>query len=472
MKSGVQPDPIEFITVPAQRIQMGSRLKYKFAVQLSLAATLFPKIDPDKPFSSNREVEPKHGHDFAKYVEDNPDNWIEPGVLLVTQRNLDFISLGFQDLPKSSNSPETPFVETGELRFHRERTQWILLWMEGQHRNFGIQQKLNELNKEIGILEAKIEINPEDHEAKSDLEKVKNLLERFSFETMDVTIITPVEPQTQQQWFVTIAREAKGIIRAEKERMDDKSITVVAAKHVIEGHPLLAGSFTESTPKGSKTTQKVLNRVNRVPRSSAAIFTLPNITDVTKNIGFSWAKRATVKKESPELQDAIEKMTINFFDDLVDSISDYKRLTVDSGFTGKNLRNKTLYSSSTFIRVLADVYHRIAIATPDSKEDNEIGEPLEIIPSGRKLFKKLLVNLDPFMDYVERTDPENSSKTFQGVHDKWMATGLFRPKAKVPDSDTQGLGGLSDLLVEWAKKGNVFDPQTADKIESKPKGSI
>ena len=76
------------------------------------------------------------------------------------------------------------------------------------------------------------------------------------------------------------------------------------------------------------------------------------------------------------------------------------------------------------------------------------------------------------MDYVERTDPENSSKTFQGVHDKWMATGLFRPKAKVPDSDTQGLGGLSDLLVEWAKNGNVFDPQTVDKIDSKPKGSI
>jgi hypothetical protein len=53
-----------------------------------------------------------------------------------------------------------------------------------------------------------------------------------------------------------------------------------------------------------------------------------------------------------------------------------------------------------------------------------------------------------------------------------MATGLFREKAKVPDSDTQGLGGLSDLLVEWATTGNVFDPQTVDKIPSKSKGLI
>ena len=90
----------------------------------------------------------------------------------------------------------------------------------------------------------------------------------------------------------------------------------------------------------------------------------------------------------------------------------------------------------------------------------------------RKLFKKLLVNLTPYMDYVDRPDPDEPTKTIRGVHDKWMATGLFRESAKVPDSDTQGLGGLSDLLVEWANNGKVFDPQTVDQIPSKSKGLI
>ena len=163
---------------------------------------------------------------------------------------------------------------------------------------------------------------------------------------------------------------------------------------------------------------------------------------------------------------------MNFFDDLVECIDDYKKITSDTSFTGKDLRKKTLFSSATFIRVLADVYHRIAIATPESTNESVDKTPLVIIPSGRRLFKELLINLKPFMDYVDRTDPDNPAKTFKGVHNKWMETGLFREKAKVPNSDTQGLGGLSQLLVEWAKTGNVFNPPNINKIASMPKGSI
>jgi hypothetical protein len=165
-------------------------------------------------------------------------------------------------------------------------------------------------------------------------------------------------------------------------------------------------------------------------------------------------------------------MTINFFDDLVEGIDDYKNLTVDTGFTGKELRRKTLFSSATFIRVLADVYHRIALSKSESTSTSLDKDLLEIDLAGRKLFKKLLVNLTPYMDYVDRPDPDEPTKTIRGVHDKWMATGLFRESAKVPDSDTQGLGGLSDLLVEWANNGKVFDPQTVDQIPSKSKGLI
>ena len=458
--------------MPAQRIPMGSRAKYKFALQLSWVADLFPEIDPDKPFDSNREIEPKHGLDFADYVADNRDNWIEPGVVLVSQSDLNFEPLYRQFLPKCYKASTAPAVITGQLKLDKDQTRYLLLFMEGQHRNFGVQQKVKQLNKEAAELAIALAANPDDKSIKIKQDENQGMKDRFNFETMDVTIITPVDPQTQQDWFVTIAREAKGIIRAEKERMDDKSITVVAAKNVISGHPVLAGSFTEITPKGSNLVPKVLNRVNRVPRSSIAIFTLPNITDVTKNIGFSWAKRATIKKESFQLQESIEKMTINFFDDLVECIDDYKKLIVDTGFTGKDLRKKSLFSSPTFIRVLADVYHRVALIIPESTSTSLNNDPLEINLAGRTLFKKLLVNLAPYMDYVDRPDSDEPTKTFQGVHEKWMATGLFREKAKVPDSDTQGLSGLSDLLVEWAIKGNVFDPQTVDKIPSKSKGLI
>jgi len=466
------PDPVAFIKVPANLIPMGSRQKIKFALQLAWVADLLPEIDPKVPHASNRVVEPKHGLEFAEYVVENKDNWIEPGVLLVSQRSLDFRPLYKQPLPKYYKAKDTPCSIVGDLYLDINQTMYVLLWMEGQHRKFGISEKFKQLNKEAIELETSLAANPDDESLKIKVDNNQLLRDRFYVETIDVTIITPVDPLTQQKWFVTIAKESKGIIRAEKERMDEESITVVAAKHVIDIHPVLAGSYTQIIKGESETISKVLNRVNRVPKSSPAIFTLPNITDVTKNIGFSWAKRATIKKESLQLQESIEKMTINFFDDLVEGIDDYKNLTVDTGFTGKELRKKTLFSSATFIRVLADVYHRIALSKSESTSTSLDKDLLEIDLAGRKLFKKLLVNLTPYMDYVDRPDPDEPTKTIRGVHDKWMATGLFRESAKVPDSDTQGLGGLSDLLVEWANNGKVFDPQTVDQIPSKSKGLI
>ena len=458
----------KFIKVPAQRFPFGSRYKYKFSIPLIWAAELFPPLDPNDPQESNRVVEPEHGNDFAEYICNNPDNWIEPGVLLVSQQDIDFEPLFQQSSPKWYGSTEAPIVITGYIRLDLKLTKFLLLYLEGQHRNYGLQEKVDFLLDESSELEAELVRNPENDSAKADLKINQGLINRFTQELLDVTIITPVDPSTQSRWFVTMAREAKGIIRAERERMDEKSITILAAKHVIGKHPFLAGSYIE---KG-KSIPRVLTRVNKVPQSSPAIFTLPAISDITKNIGFSWAKRATAKKESIELQESIEKITMNFFDDLVECIDDYKKITSDTSFTGKDLRKKTLFSSATFIRVLADVYHRIAIATPESTNESVDKTPLVIIPSGRRLFKELLINLKPFMDYVDRTDPDNPAKTFKGVHNKWMETGLFREKAKVPNSDTQGLGGLSQLLVEWAKTGNVFNPPNINKIASMPKGSI
>lgn len=460
---------IELIEIPAQRIKFGSRFKLKASLQLAFIADTFPQIIPAKPAPNNRVVDPSHGLEFAEYVEKNKDNWVEPGVLLVSPLPLAFKPLYTQSLPFASPSAtDSPVVETGFWEIEKEKIKSLLKWLEGQHRKYGLQTRIAEVDAEISKLEGELVMASDTLPIETNLNRLKGLRDRFNTETIDFTIIFPVDDSVSAEWFVTIARKQRGMNRGERERMDSKTMTVLAAKSVIASHPLFAGSYTTRNPLG---VLRVLNRVAKVPTNSDAIFALPNITDIAKNIGFSYGKRVTVKQGSIDLQESIVEMTNNFFDDLVAEASHFSNLVPDSNFTGKDFREKSLYSSSTVIRALADVYHEIALnKVPVTKENGEKVEVLEVNEVGRDLFKRLLRNLNPYMDY--ELISESGGKSYLGVNKKWSDTMLFRPRAKSPGSAAQELSGLSELLTIWAKSGEVFKPANILEMGTASESSI
>ena len=439
---------------------------------MAFIADAFPAINPATPAPNNRVVDPSHGLEFAEYVEKNYDNWVEPGVLLHSPLNLSFKALYSQSLPFASPSAtDSPIVETGFWEIEKDKIKSLLKWLEGQHRKYGLQTKIAENDSQISKLEGQLVTAPSTLLLETQLSQAKALRDRFNTETIDFTIIYPVEDAVAAEWFVTIARKQRGMNRGERERMDSKTMTVLAAKSVIASHPLFAGNYSFRDPRG---VSRVLNRVAKVPTNSDAIFALPNITDIAKNIGFSYGKRVTVGKGAVEVQESIVEMTTKFFDDLVAEAKYFGDLIPNSDFTGKEFREKTLYSSSTIVRALADVYHKIALnKVPLSKDDGgkvKDLQVLEINEIGRDLFRRLLRNLNPYMDYEVIT--EAGGKTYLGVNKKWSDTMLFRPRAKSPGSAAQELSGLSELLTIWAKSGNVFKPANIMEMGTTAESSI
>ncbi len=461
----------EDLMFPAIRSKMGSRYKYTVPVQLRRLATLLPKIVPDSPFVENRKVDPKHGAEFGDYVADNYDTWIEPGILLVAKSELDFISLFSMELPKVHRDFDPPEVEIGYLKLHASEAKDELEISDGQHRTYGIQTKFAMIKKRLKP-EAYAELDLDSSTENSEdfhLSHLQELMKRFSLETMNLTIISKVPVALQTKWFVTIADKSKQVKRGEQIRLDRENNSSVCTKEVINQHPLFEGFIGT---KGEKPTERVLQRENTVPKGSAAIYALPNIDDVVRNIAYSFSKRQTKQQNSPALQSIITQNTIAFFDALISEVPSLQKLIEDMSYTGKEFRKESLYSSPPFIRVLADVFHKLALNESAMLiEEGKAIKAYELNSYGCETFKKLLRNLAPYTQYVEVFDNVKMKNKLQ-VNDEWYKTLLFRPGAKGPGSAFQELSGLSELLTYWAVKGKVFAPYTVEDLDKLAKSGI
>lgn len=449
---------------------MGSRYKYTMPVQLRRLAALLPVITPKDPFVENRRVDADHGAEFGDYVVSHPDTWIEPGILLVAKQELEFIRSFGMKLPPAPNASDTPILEIGYLKLNANEAKYILEISDGQHRTYGIQDKLASLIKQ----QLKLESNESDSEVSDEesselsLVHIAQIMDRFNMETMNLTIVSKVPVELQTQWFVTIADKARQVKRAESIRLDSETNSAICTKEIVAQHKLFDGMIGLKT---SKPVERVLSRDNSAAAGSAAIYALPNIEDVVKNIAYSFSKRETKQKTSRALQEAIIKNSLCFFDVLVSEVPRFKKLIDDVEYTGKEFRQESLYSSAPFVRVLADVFHQLALKESGVFSDGGIVKTYEVDSSGLEVFKKLLRNLAQYTDYVE-IPGEAGKKSKLQVQDVWYGTLLFRPGSKGPGSAFQELSGLSKLLCHWARTGKMFDPKTVSEVDALAKGGI
>ncbi len=460
----------EVLLFPATRIKMGSRYKYTMPVQLRRLASLLPTISPKDPFMENRRVDADHGAEFGDYVAEHPDTWIEPGILLVAKQDLEFIRSFGMKLPPATHADETPILEIGYLKLSATEAKYDLEISDGQHRTYGIQSKLESLLKDqrnLSSSEPESEVtDAEKLELK--LAHIAQLMQRFNMETMNLTIVSKVPVELQTQWFVTIADKARQVKRAESIRLDSETNSAICTKEIVAQHKLFEGLIGLKT---SKPVERVLSRDNSASAGSAAIYALPNIEDVVKNVAYSFSKRETKQKTSRALQEAIIKNSMSFFDVLVSEIPRFKKLIDDVEYTGKEFRQESLYSSAPFIRVLADVFHQLALKESAVLSDGDAIKTYEVDSSGLEMFKKLLRNLAQYTDYVELPG-EKGKKSKPQVQDVWYGTLLFRPGSKEPGSAFQELSGLSKLLCHWARTGKMFDPKTVSEVDALNKGGI
>lgn len=460
----------EDLLFPATRIRMGSRYKYTMPVQLRRLASLLPQINPDKPFMPNRKVDGDHGTEFGEYIDTHPDTWIEPGILLVVKQELEFIRSFGMKLPPAPYASETPILEVGYLKLNATEAHKFLEISDGQHRTLGVQTKLASILEQKSKLDAGESGSETSDDEKSELSLVHiaELMRRFNLETMNLTIVSKVPVELQQQWFVTIADNARQVKRAESIRLDSETNSAICTKEIVAKHKLFDGMIGLKT---SKPVERVAKRENSAPAGSAAIFALPNIEDVVKNIAYSFSKRETKQKTSRALQEVINENSLCFFDVLVSEVPRFKKLIDDVEYTGKEFRKESLYSSPPFIRVLADVFHQLALKESAVSSEEGIIKAYEVDISGLEIFKKLLRNLAPYTDYVE-IPGETGKKSKLQVQDVWYGTLLFRPGSKGPGSAFQELSGLSKLLRHWAKTGEMFAPKTVAEVDALSKGGI
>jgi hypothetical protein len=96
----------------------------------------------------------------------------------------------------------------------------------------------------------------------------------------------------------------------------------------------------------------------------------------------------------------------------------------------------SLLASPTILRVLAGVFHNLAIDSTDPDKP-------ALSASGVANAKALYRGLAPHMGLP--------------ISDEWFATGFFPEKdSKAPSSRTQDLKGLTDLVTSWAEGGPPF----------------
>jgi len=439
-------------------------------VQLRRLATLLPRINPDVPFSANRRVDAKHGADFGDYIESNADTWVEPGILLVTKRELDFTRKFGMQLPPAPYADQTPVLEVGYLKLDAAEAQFELEISDGQHRTLATQQKNAWIKKELTELESEKAslLSSDKHKYELRLNHVLDLMQRFNMETMNLTIISQVPVDLQSRWFLDINDKAKQVKKAEAIRLDEHTNTAVCTKSIIAQHPLFDGLIGLNTEKPAK---RILDRENSASAASPAIFAIPNIEDFVKNIAYSFNKRETKQQTSEKLQQVITQNSIVFFDTLVSEVPEFKKLIDDVDYTGKEFRKDTLYSSAPFVRALADVFHQIALQEVAVIIDSEPIKAHEVDISGLAGFKKLLQNLAPYMKYEEISSGVGKKSKYQ-VKEIWYETLLFRPGSKAPGSAFQELNGLSKLLCHWARTEKVFSPKTVKELDSITKGGI
>lgn len=415
--SGYKP----YTEVLAQMTQRANgRRTYIVALPLHLLSQYVPIPDPEKPFAGNRRVDKRHAAKFGEYWRAN-DTWTAPPLLVDTTMPLDE---GFEPLFDVGG------VAVGKLQIHRNASSEFAI-LDGQHRILGWKLMEDKLAKEYKEARAELKKAEEDGnpdqlaDAQKKLEEIEVSHRRFETEFVTLEIMQGVSEEDHKQAFNDIATNARGITKSVTVSFDRRSMINRIAVEVAESIEFLA--------------DRVDWEKDRVAGKNENVISGKSLADIVRHLALGIDGRMTNRREDSMSEERIADLVEVFFELLLDTFPQLQNLDAEE-ISPIELREKDMITSATVLRVLAGVFHALAVDISDESNPKLDKKGLE---EARELFEVL------------------SGHTGLPLDPRWLDTGFFPENAKAPSSRAQDLRGLTNLLVQWALQGEIFAPSKA-----------
>lgn len=390
-------------------VRSTGREVFVLALPLSLVPSALPKPDPDEPFEGNRTVSPPHARKFADYWMEN-EKWTCPPIMLDTTRRLTFHS-----------KFESNGVDLGILELPLNPIGGSLNILDGQHRTLGwnyaaadIAENLDRahnrllqserLQNEIGVKEASVEF-----------QRWQDLADRMKREFVTIELVTGISLEDHKQAFADITNNARGISKSKTVEFDSTSVINRVTREIADTHVLLA--------------ERVDFELDRVAGARNENFvSARNVSDIVRTVALGIKGRMTKPRERIYRDPLIYGLADAYFDVLVEAFPVLDAVA-NEDLAPMDLRRDSLLASPTILRVLAGVFHNIAVEME--------GDVPSLSPSGKERAIKFFELLAPFM----------SAPVKEG--DVWVETGFFEAGAMAPSSRSQDLAGLTDVITGW-----------------------
>lgn len=279
------------IKLPAMRGRQGQRVMYLTLLNNAVVANRLPR-DSDNPpeaKSSQRPFEERRAKEIQGYIAENHESYVLGALTYAMDREGTF-------------EAAMPGAEVGWLTVPLEAT---LRCVDGQHRSAAIRSAVSEL-KEVS----------KEHTA----------------------VLLYVEPDLtkRRQMFSDMNSHQKRVASSVNVDFNSRDLFARVTQRLASEHPLLSG--------------RVENVKSSVPTMSRNIFTLGAIYDALGRLHTGAGGRLRNKEKFGDEEEVLRAGNELF--DLLQGLSEFRRVIDDPDLTPK-LRKKTLLLSSTTLKMLA-----------------------------------------------------------------------------------------------------------------------
>jgi len=396
----------------AQMSLQGNRVHYMLVLPLVQVPVVVPVPDPETPLVDNREIRPGHAKSFADYVRRHEDWHCGPLTVRTSSAAVEFEAIR-----------DFGVLKLGTLRIKRSsRADFRII--DGQHRVLGIDIMLKAISEDLvkqRSLLAQAEANGSPEAVRKQFIDMIALLQRQSDRTMTDSIgmdlVIEDNQEKAKQIFVDVANNAVGISKSVTARFDDRKVMNRALKEILQD-PM--------------APQLIIGRIDqekdRVVGNNPNLLGAKHVAEIIKIVAIGLKGRVLESMEKTGDAQQLAKEAERYFRVLEENFDILGEIAKER-VTPEAAREHSLLLSTTMLRVLADVYHQLKVASKMS--DVAIGS----------FFKKL----DPFMIAPIRKG------TLGG--DLWLTattTDAVTDGATAPGARAQQVKELADVIVGWA----------------------
>lgn len=400
----------------AQRYYRDGKGVYVIALPISLISSHLPIPDPAQPFEGNRTVNVSHAASFGDYWLENR-RWAAPPLLLDTNYPLS---------AEFDTKLEAGGVQFGVVKLpHNSNEEFQIL--DGQHRILGWTMAIRKVLDQLKQARESLQLAKQSDDAngitlwQKKVDGLVALQQRAVKEHVTLEIWEGVSAVDHKQAFHDIAVNAKGITKSVTMRFDQRVLLNRVAQELTQSVELL--------------DERVDPNVDTVRGSSPYLISGKTLVDIVRATAIGISGYMTRRRKSAFKDAAIEKIGRTYFETLVDCFPDFQTLAAGEESVVE-LRKRSLLGSSTVLRVLAGVFHDVAVDLSD--EDHP-----HVSAVGLQRVRKLFGDLAPHMHLP--------------IAPEWVDTTFFPgPDSRAPSSRTQDLRGLTAEIGRWATDGVPF----------------